>query len=298
MASNAQELVIEGSSTSGITILSATNNTGRISFGDSGDNDIGFIRYDHSANAFNFTTNASEAMRIQSDGSVHIGDTLDGSGNQAMRIDADCNATNLMVWNQRGSSAPYGPALTFTAADPDNNSEYAFIFAADGTNRMVIHSDGDVQNHDNSYGSISDERIKQNITDASSQWDDIKAVKVRKFKMKDDVRQYGDKAWEQIGVIAQELEASGMDKLVEKTNPSTADILSDSSFGTLVDDADNPIKDESGNITGYKQKVGEIKDKVKSAKYSILYMKAIKALQEAQTRIETLETKVKALEDA
>ena len=38
--------------------------------------------------------------------------------------------------------------------------------------------------------------------------------------------------------------------------------------------------------------------KVKSVKYSVLYMKAIKALQEAQTRIETLETKVQALEDA
>ena len=38
-------------------------------------------------------------------------------------------------------------------------------------------SDGDVVNHDNSYGSISDERIKQDITDANSQWDDIKALK-------------------------------------------------------------------------------------------------------------------------
>ena len=36
--------------------------------------------------------------------------------------------------------------------------------------------------------------------------------------------------------------------------------------------------------------------KVKEVKYSVLYMKAIKALQEAQTRIETLETKVAALE--
>ena len=34
----------------------------------------------------------------------------------------------------------------------------------------------------------------------------------------------------------------------------------------------------------------------KVLKYSILYMKAIKALQEAQARIETLETKVAALE--
>ena len=37
---------------------------------------------------------------------------------------------------------------------------------------------------------------------------------------------------------------------------------------------------------------------VKGVKYSILYMKAIKALQEAMTRIETLEAKVKTLEEA
>ena len=36
----------------------------------------------------------------------------------------------------------------------------------------------------------------------------------------------------------------------------------------------------------------------KSVKYSVLYMKAVKALQEAMERIETLENKVKALEDA
>ena len=34
----------------------------------------------------------------------------------------------------------------------------------------------------------------------------------------------------------------------------------------------------------------------KAMKYSILYMKAVKALQEAMTRIETLEAKVAALE--
>ena len=81
-----------------------------------------------------------------------------------------------------------------------------------------------------------------------------------------------------------------MDKLVENSDPYPSDIKSDSSFGTLYEDGD-VIPDD--------KKVGdvkEIKDKVKSAKYSILYMKAIKCLQEAQTRIETLETKVKALE--
>ena len=33
-----------------------------------------------------------------------------------------------------------------------------------------------------------------------------KNIKIRNYKKKDDVRQYGDKAWEQIGVIAQELQ--------------------------------------------------------------------------------------------
>jgi hypothetical protein len=35
----------------------------------------------------------------------------------------------------------------------------------------------------------------------------------------------------------------------------------------------------------------------KEVKYSILYMKAVKALQEAMDRIETLEAKVEALEN-
>ena len=33
---------------------------------------------------------------------------------------------------------------------------------------------------------------------------------MRNFKKTEDVLQYGDKAWEQIGVIAQELEESGI----------------------------------------------------------------------------------------
>ena len=39
-------------------------------------------------------------------------------------------------------------------------------------------------------------------------------------------------------------------------------------------------------------------DTTKSVKYSVLYMKAVKALQEAMTRIETLETEVAALKSS
>ena len=105
---------------------------------------------------------------------------------------------------------------------------------------------------------------------------------------KDDIRQYGDAAWEQIGVVSQELEAVSP-KLVKNINPEAGDIISDSSFGTLYEDGDDiPDDKKVGDIK-------EIKDQVKAVKYSILYMKAIKALQEAMARIETLESEVTAL---
>ena len=162
--------------------------------------------------------------------------------------------------------------LSFSDASPDNNTQEAFKFSDNANNRCIIWSDGDVQNNDNSYGSLSDARAKQGIRDANSQWDDIKAIKVRNFKKTEDVLQYGDKAWEQIGVVAQELEESGMDKLVREHPADEFEI------------AQNEDINEG--------------DMVKSVVYSIIYMKAIKALQEAMEKIETLETKVTALENA
>ena len=58
---------------------------------------------------------------------------------------------------------------------------------------------------------MSDSKLKENISDAASQWDDIKAVQVKKYSwIADDLD-----AANQIGVIAQDLEASGMGGLVE-----------------------------------------------------------------------------------
>ena len=126
----------------------------------------------------------------------------------------------LMNEASASSGNMYIQRNTFTGQSPDNNTSFAYWCNDTTTARFGVYSDGDVLNHDNSYGAFSDERIKQDIRDSNSQWDDIKAVKVRNFKKKDDVRQYGDKAWEQIGVIAQELEAAGMDKLIKHGNPS------------------------------------------------------------------------------
>ena len=127
----------------------------------------------------------------------------------------------------------------------------------------------------NSYGATSDERLKEHITDSGSQWADVKAMRVRKYAFKTEESSEPT----QLGVIAQELESAGMTGLV-KTKP----YMNPPSDGA---GEDVPVLDENGNPTNYK-----------TVKYSVLYMKAIKALQEAMTRIETLETKVAALESA
>ena len=56
----------------------------------------------------------------------------------------------------------------------------------------------------------------------------------------------------------------------------------------LVKDNPKMVENEDGELV-------ESGTTTKSVKYSILYMKAVKALQEAMTRTETLEADVKAL---
>ena len=265
-----------------------------------GNGDIGHLRWYNNGGSDHLAQLRCERESANNSGTLKVQVSNAGSMNDIMQFSYDqqifttqsnANTFSLVVRNSH-SSQPIGQDIYFNGAAPDDNSQYFFRCRdTAGGARLYVFGDGDVQNHDNAYGSISDERIKQDVRDANSQWDDIKAVKVRNFIKKDDVRQYGDDAWEQIGVIAQELEQVSP-KLIRHSNPSSADILSDSTFGTIYEVGDDiPEGKEIGDV---KELTGE---KVKSVQYSVLYMKAIKALQEAMTRIETLESEVAALKE-
>ena len=72
---DADELVVEGSGNSGISILSGNAENGAIMFGDSGDDDIGKIDYDHNTNSMTFFANAQHFFKIASNGEVAVNDT-------------------------------------------------------------------------------------------------------------------------------------------------------------------------------------------------------------------------------
>ena len=196
-----------------------------------------------SGDDFSVSRNGSEAFLL--DGSTTYPHFRGSSQVRITMGSAGTAGTNTANWI-RGSS---NQVDLNTAGD-------GYGFEVLGNQKVAFANNGNVTNSTGSYGTISDEKLKENISDASSQWDDIKALQVRKYSMKEDNLDSANK----IGVIAQELETSDMNGLVEEIKWN--------------------------------------KETVKTVKYSILYMKAIKALQEAMTRIETLEAKVTALENA
>ena len=179
----------------------------------------------------------------------------DSTKNWNVKVPAASN--NALNIDNVGGSDEYGLQIK-TSVDSNNTSNHFIQCRGASSTRFRVLTNGNVVNSNNSYGSLSDEKLKENIVDSGSQWNDIKALKVRKYSLKEDKLKSPDK----IGVIAQELEKSGMNGLVVESA-----------------DLDNDLKD-LGTVT-------------KSVNYSVLYMKAVKALQEAMTRIETLESKVK-----
>jgi hypothetical protein len=176
-------------------------------------------------------------------------------------INQTANDNILFIRSTDANYSVDGVQLRFSR-NTTNNTFYALSYYNDAAAayKFRVADSGDVTNTNGTYGTISDQKMKTDIVDAGSQWSDIKSLRFRKFKMKDD-----PSGLVQLGVVAQE---------VELTSPG------------LVDEHQD--RDAEGNDLG---------TTTKSVKTSVLLMKAAKALQEAITRIESLEEKVNLLEE-
>ena len=216
--------------------------------------------WNYEASPLLFGVASDERGRFNSQGYLQLSNT-GGSGStrygddktyHAVHTSADGGAICLF---ENTSNNPYGIYVQMAGAAPNNDSNYFISCEDSGSQKFYVFSSGNVRNATNSYGAISDVSVKQNIVDSGSQWDDIKDIRVRKFKLKADVKSEGTNAKTMLGVVAQE---------VEKVSP-----------GLVTTNEDT----------------GE-----KSVAYSVLYMKSVKALQEAMARIESLETRIAELE--
>jgi len=212
-------------------------------------------------------------MSVKQDGSVHIGGLGVGldSNYAALTIkdnnvnrSADCTAYidsgGTADWTMRvGGSYEYALRV-----DTTSSASYAIGAVADSSSwKFRVQGNGSIYAVNTDISSISDRRLKENITDAKSQWDDIKALKWKNFNW---TKESGhDDGKTKLGLIADE---------VEKISPNLIQI-------------DAQSKEDKD--------AGKEDPEYKTVKYSIVWVKAMKALQEAMERIETLEAEVKTL---
>lgn len=233
-------VVYESGADSGITIATSSSSyDSNIYFADgtaAGANNVGRIQFDHGVNDMAFWVNGYIRGVFGQNGTFY----------------------NMALNNTFYALSSANAGTTYTLFSGSYNATLGQ--EGTGTPCVKIYTNGNIENDNNSYGTLSDIRLKDNIVDASSQWDDFKAFRFVNFNL------IKDPSTTQLGVIAQE---------IENVSPG------------LVYEV--PELDENDVPTGVV---------TKGVKYSILYLKAAKALQEAMERIEQLEADVAALKNA
>ena len=237
----ADDLTIATSGDTGITIRSGTSNKGNIFFSDSTsgtDEFKGQVQYDHDIDALILHSNATERMRLDSNGAVSVGSSANTYGGSILAA----NGYYVCAFN--------GDNLV-TNASQGGGSATLYI----GNAAIQVSSD---------------QRIKKDIVDTTlDATTKLKQVRVVDFKWNDptdkaEVNRNSRGTW--TGCLAQEM---------VNVFPYTVN---------APRKADNSIDTESERTWGLE--------------YQHLVPALIKGFQEQQAEIETLKTKVAALEAA
>jgi hypothetical protein len=165
----------------------------------------------------------------------------------------------IAVLSNTHASQPYGLVINYNAAP--NNTSSEFLYCSDTNVRAVIRSNGGFANYQANNVNLSDINSKKDISPAAGTWDCIKEWEIVNYRYKDQP----DDADLNLGVIAQQ---------VAESCPEVITVFQEAKEAT----EDAPAREERLGV-----------------KEQQMYWMAIKALQEAQVRIEALEAEVAAL---
>jgi hypothetical protein len=203
----------------------------------------------------------TERMRIPQNGFTRFSNT---------GVYTDINSTahgfrsdggDWILDNVNANASPYGMIIRYSAASPNGTGNEAFLFSDSTTTRFSVRSNGGITNFSGNNVNLSDINSKKDIAPAAGTWDCLKEWEIVNFRYKDQP----DDADLNLGVIAQQ---------VAESCPEVITVFQKAKEAT----EDHPAQEER---LGVKEQ-------------QMMWM-AIKALQEAQLRIETLEAEVAAL---
>tara|TARA_R110000744_G_scaffold149029_2_gene262122 strand:- start:1063 stop:2313 length:1251 start_codon:yes stop_codon:yes gene_type:complete len=206
-----------------------------------------------------------DAPSATADSQLNIGNWIYGSGgNIGFGVTAPSNKfeaytttdDQIVASFKNGSGSATATVVNIASARGD--VLYALqCFKSNTTETFRIESTGNALNTNNSYGALSDIKLKENVVDATPKLTDLMGVKVRNYNLIGETTK-------QIGVIAQELETV---------------------FPLMVDESID--RDTDGVL---------LETTTKSVKYSVFVPILVKAIQEQQTLIEALTARITTLE--
>ena len=193
----------------------------------------------------------TDSMTLDASGNLHVGTTA--YVNVATNVINSLSGFNL-VPNNTGNAANRNWQLAANGSAAGN-----FDFTVSSANntypnsayRMQLTSAGALNNTTGTYGTISDLRLKENISDARNYLADLLKLRVVKYSLKEESSAVATK----LGFIAQEVEQV---------------------FPNLVDQSDKEYEGAEG---------------IRSVKTSILIPMLLKGIQELTARVQTLEAR-------
>jgi len=212
------------------------------------------------------STSTTERMRIDSSGNLSVGTTGALGGNSLGRFNLQgSTSTTVPTTAMAAGTASYTGSVLQVGCLTSAGTGWNLIqgYGGNGTTdnfsalKFQVRGDGNVTNSNNSYGAISDIKLKENIVDATPKLFELNQVRVVNFNFIGDQKK-------QLGVVAQELEQI---------------------FPGMIDESSD--KDKEGNDLG---------TTTKSVKYSVFVPMLIKAMQEMKSVIDDQAARIAVLE--
>jgi hypothetical protein len=207
--------------------------------------------------------NLIERLRVDSSGGLLVGtsNAVSVNGVTAQHAFSHGISSQWAAAVQHTTAAgnvPFGLAIQYTAATP-NNASSDFLWCQDAASlRFTVRSNGGITNPQANNVNLSDRNTKKDISPAVGTWDCIKEWEIVNYRYKDQP----DDADLNLGVIAQQ---------VAESCPEVIAVFQEAKEAT----EDQPAQEERLGV-----------------KEQQMYWMAIKALQEAQARIEALEARL------
>ena len=211
------------------------------------------------ADTIAFTEGGTERMRIDSSGNLLVGATGQISS-EKLGVTQSANSQAVAI-SATNASYTADAFIVYASRNTTNNSFYALNYFNTGASayKFRVADSGNVTNTNGSYGTISDQKLKENIVDATPKLDKVNQLKVRNFNL------IGDEL-KQIGFVAQEFEQV---------------------FSSMVEESQDRTPD--GELLG---------TTTKTIKTTVLIPILVKAIQELNAKVEAQAVRIAELEGA